>query len=253
MPRPPSAITHLPHRRALSSGEAARGLDLDPTMLVRVVAQIPVARGSSTLAMLEEPDGERAAGYRLLRHNLPKRDDGRARVTLVSSARAGEGMTRCALNLALALSDYHPGRVLLVDGNFANPSLAAALELQDVPCFAMQLARQAAGGAKAPWQVLEILPSGLHLLPVDVFGGKRPDFHAGAFSAAIRSLSESGYEQIVVATPPVLESAQPTLMQEAADGVLLTCRRSQSRGKQIRRSVELFGRDIVLGVVLDLR
>jgi len=251
MSRAPSAITHLPRRRAVTGAEVTRDLELDPLML-RVGAQIPVGRGSSSIAMLEDPDGARAAGYRVLRHHLPRRDDGRARVTMISSARAGEGMTRCAINLALALSDYHRGKVLLVDGNFTNPSIAAALELQDVPCFSMQLARRSTGD-DSPWTVVELLPSQLHLLPVDVFGGKRPRFDAAAFTEAMSSLRECGYEHIVVAAPPVLESAQPTLMQESVDGVILTCRRGQSRGKRVRRSIEQFGRDAVLGVVLDLR
>jgi len=221
--------------------------------MVQVGTQSPVV--GKGIAMIEEPDGARAASYRVLRHHLPLRDDNLARVTMVSSARAGESTTRSAINLAMALNDYHRRRVLLIDANFARPSVVAALELRDAPCFATQLTR-GPEQAMSPWTVAELAPSQLHVLPLRT----RPETtrplgeaaYASAFCLAMQSLREAGYEHIVVAAPPVLESAQPTLMQDATDGVVLACRRGESRAKHVQRSVEVFGRDAVLGLVLDL-
>lgn len=53
----------------------------------------------------------------------------RGRMVLVGSARPGDGKTFCALNLALSLAGEKDTAVLLVDADFAKPSIPAALGL----------------------------------------------------------------------------------------------------------------------------
>jgi len=53
----------------------------------------------------------------------------RGNVVLMASAHSGEGKTYCAINLAVSLAAETGLEVLLVDGDFAQPKIAAALGL----------------------------------------------------------------------------------------------------------------------------
>ncbi|CAN5117339.1 hypothetical protein BH10PSE12_BH10PSE12_11100 [soil metagenome] len=59
---------------------------------------------------------------------------------LVCSAHPGEGKTFCAVNLALSLAAEKDVEVLLVDGDFANPSILSRLGLEGGPGFMDALA-----------------------------------------------------------------------------------------------------------------
>ena len=55
------------------------------------------------------------------------------RMILVCSAQPGEGKTFCAVNLALSLAGEKDVEVLLIDGDFAKPSVLSALGLENGP------------------------------------------------------------------------------------------------------------------------
>ncbi|WP_250654733.1 CpsD/CapB family tyrosine-protein kinase [Alkalimarinus coralli] len=55
------------------------------------------------------------------------------RTLCITSANRGEGVTTGAISLAGALSTLVQGKVILVDGNWANPDLSKHFKLQDRP------------------------------------------------------------------------------------------------------------------------
>lgn len=64
----------------------------------------------------------------------------RDRLVLVNSAHPGDGKTWLTINLALSLSAEQDLEVLLIDGDFGNPSLSRHLGLPDGPGFMDALA-----------------------------------------------------------------------------------------------------------------
>lgn len=83
------------------------------------------------------PDGPVTAmseEYRIVKRQLLAAtstdiEDARSRRILVCSAQPGEGKTFSAINLALSIAAEKDREVLLVDGDFANPSIPQALGL----------------------------------------------------------------------------------------------------------------------------
>ena len=59
-----------------------------------------------------------------------------------------------------------------------------------------------------------------------------------------------GYDHIVIDSPPILGSADVNLIQDAADGVLITVRGRVSTARDLRRAIDQLSPARVLGSVL---
>src|SRR5689334_8303643 len=84
------------------------------------------------LALVLDPDSERSAAFRVLRHHLL--EVGRPQVVVVSSPQPGDGKTTTALNLALALAECGRAKVLLVETNLRRPQLSQILKFTPPWC-----------------------------------------------------------------------------------------------------------------------
>ncbi|CAN5472491.1 hypothetical protein BH11MYX1_BH11MYX1_02750 [soil metagenome] len=200
----------------------------------------------SRLAMILDPDSERSASFRVLRHHLLEL--GRPQVIVVSSPLHGDGKTTTALNLALALAECGRAKVLLCDGHLRRPQIANALKLVPPWCFAEQLAAHR-NQPMLPWSIVEIPQLWLHVAAVNPRIEKTQLLDAPAFAIAMERL-RLAYEHIVIDAPPVLGSADVNLMSDAADAVLLAVRARRSTARELRKSIEQVGASKVVGSVL---
>ena len=199
------------------------------------------------LVLVNEPDSARAANFRVLRHHIL--EAGRPQVIVVSSARAGEGKTTTAVNLALALAECGRAKVLLVETNLMRPQLASMFRVVPSWCFAEQLAAHR-HQPLLPWSLIDIPQLWLHVAAVNPRIEQRQLLDAPAFSIAMDRLRLGGYDHIVIDSPPVLGSADVNLMQDAADGVLLAVQGRTSTARDLRRAIDQLSPARVLGSVL---
>ncbi len=199
------------------------------------------------LVLLNDPDSERAAAFRVLRHHLL--EAGRPQVVVVSSASPGEGKTTTAVNLALALAECGRAKVLLVETHLARPQLAQVFRFSPPWCFAEQLAAHR-HQPMLPWGLIDIPQLWLHVAAVNPRIEQDQLLDAPAFAIAMERLRLGGYDHIVIDAPPVLGSADVNLMQDAADGVLLALRGRTSRARDLSRAVDQLSPAKILGAVL---
>ena len=199
------------------------------------------------LILLRDPDSARAASFRVLRHRLQERGD--PRVIAVTSARAREGKTTCAVNLALALGECGRARVLLVEANLRAPSLAPLFGFMPPECFSTQLARHKEKPEDA-WSVVEVYSPSLHVLAVKPDGDARPLLDGPAFRIAIEMLAQAGYDYIVIDTPPVLGAADVNLIEDSADGVLFVALSGSTPATALRQAIEQLQPAKLLGITL---
>lgn len=77
--------------------------------------------------------------FRIVKRQIIKsardKGTGRSRRVLVCSPHPGEGKTFCATNLAIAMAAERDSEVLLIDGDFAKPSILSTLGLPKGPGF----------------------------------------------------------------------------------------------------------------------
>lgn len=159
--QPPSTDAQKPSVAASAAAETARDPDPDATRIWPAAEPKPYSKRQPERALVQrrttiidrdrlreegliEPDGpisEIAEEFRIIKRQMLRGSTGRAgarvkdRTILVCSAQPDEGKTFCAVNLALSLALEKDLEVLLIDGDFSNPTIPALLGIQPAPGF----------------------------------------------------------------------------------------------------------------------
>jgi Mrp family chromosome partitioning ATPase len=167
---------------------------------------------------------------------------------LVTSPRGGEGKTFCAINMALALGEAWQSRVLLLEADFRNPSLARLLGFQPPACIARQLERDLVPGAHT-WDVAEVLVPWLHAAVVNPDNSYSPELDGPSLRVCVEDSLRAGYDYIVIDTPPVLGTADVNLVEASVGGIVMVLRAGHSRARDFRAAVEQIGTTKLLGVI----
>jgi receptor protein-tyrosine kinase len=218
----------------------------DPAPIVEVAARHAIAPGNLWLPVAAAEVSRRAASFRVLRHRLVERGD--PRVILVSSAVDGDGKTTVAVNLAAALAESGQSQVLLMDADVRRPGLAQVLGSKPPVCLLEQLAAWR-DDPLARWSVVEILPSGFHVLAIDPGPSGPRALHGPTFTRAVAAQRRL-YDYIVIDAPSVLTSMEVNLVEDGVDGILFVARAHETRGRVFRRAVDQVAPGKILGVVL---
>ena len=198
--------------------------------------------------MLAEPEGERAAGFRLLRDNIAMK--GMPRVLAVSSAHAGDGTTTCAVNLALAIAERTSHKLLLIDANFAAPALAELLGIDPNTQDAPAANGPPYGAWSGPFSLSALTPT-LHVATV----ARRPDGSSSpvdfaTFARMLDNFHRAGYQHIILDMPAIDGSPEAPRLLQLGGGVLLAVRTATTTKRALRRAAEQIGPQRALGVVL---
>jgi Mrp family chromosome partitioning ATPase len=199
------------------------------------------------LTLAIEPDSERSAAFRVLRHHLL--EIGRPQVVIVSSPQGGDGKTTTAVNLALALAECGRAKTLLVETHVRRPQFTNIFKFIPPWCFAEQLAAHRHQPAM-PWSMIDIPQLWLHVAAINPRITQTQLLDGPAFAIAMERLRIAGYDHIVVDAPPVLGSADVNLMADAADSVVFALRARRSTTRDLRRAVEQLGSSKVAGTIL---
>jgi Mrp family chromosome partitioning ATPase len=199
------------------------------------------------LALVIDPDSERSAAFRVLRHHLL--EVGRPQVVIVSSPQAGEGKTTAAVNLALALAECGRAKTLLVETHVRRPQFTNIFKFVPPWCFAEQLAAHR-HQPTMPWSLVDIPQLWLHIAAINPRIAQTQLLDGPAFAIAMERLRQGGYDHIVVDAPPVLGSADVNLMADAADAVVFALRARRSTVRDLRFAIDQLGGTSIAGTVL---
>ena len=210
---------------------------------------LPDEKPDPRLVLTIDPDSERSAAFRVLRHHLL--EIGRPQVVIVSSPQAGDGKTTTAVNLALALAECGRAKTLLVETHIRRPQLTEIFKFVPPWCFAEQLAAHRHQPAM-PWSLIDIPQLWLHVAAINPRTTQTQTqlLDGPAFAIAMERLRASGYDHIVVDAPPVLGSADVNLMADAADSVVFALRARRSTTRDLRRAIDQLGGRRISGTVL---
>lgn len=202
-----------------------------------------------SLVLMLDPDSERSASFRVLRHHLL--EIGRPQVVIVSSPMAGDGKTTAAVNLALALAECGRAKTLLVETHVRRPRFTSIFKFVPPWCFAEQLAAHR-HQPTMPWSLVDIPQLWLHVAAINPRIAQTQLLDGPAFAIAMERLRLAGYDHIVVDAPPVLGSADVNLMADAADSVVFALRARRSTTRDLRRAIEQLGDRKIAGTILLL-
>lgn len=126
---------------------------------------------------------------------------------LVCSAHPDEGKTYCSINLALSMASEKDNRVLLVDADFAKPSILSTLGIENSPGLMDALADP---NAEAESFVIETDIDGLSILPAGAATNQDTEYLAASRTAEILDdLTRNDPNRIIIFDSPPALAASP--------------------------------------------
>lgn len=186
---------------------------------------------------------------RRIQATLPSDQDG-GHVVGVTSCSRREGVSVVAGNLAVCAADLYDGRVLLLDANLRNASVARRFGVDQSPglydCLTGELAVQEciAGTAHSN---LFVLPAGLGATP--------PPHCSDERATALFGNLRQDFALIIFDLPPAAEMDEMILASRLVDGLLLVLESERIRrhvAQRVVRQLEQIDARL-LGVVLNKR
>lgn len=171
------------------------------------------------------------------------------KTVVVTSTLAGEGKTTISCNLAYAMAEKGY-KVLLIDGDFRNPSVASVLELNPKKKGIADVLR---GNAEPEEVICQYKKSNLWVAP----GVKSQDKVAKLYKNGRLKKLISEYEEkmdlILIDTPPCGIMNDAALAADSAQGVMLVIRQDYARRDKILEGVEMFSESQVhmVGCVIN--
>jgi Mrp family chromosome partitioning ATPase len=217
----------------------------EPVPLIHVDNVVAPERFDPRLVLLSDPSSNAARSYRLLRHRLFGLGD--PRTIAVTSARAGEGKTTCAVNLALALAEDTTSQVLLLEANLRRPVAARLFGFE--PYDSILGAAIRSRTLAPPYPITGIVGTRLHLAALGSEPIPRARLDRAIFASLLTDLREV-YDYVVIDAGPVLESGDADVAGECAHGAIVTACTGKSRKPDFRRAIDQLRPTPVFGTVL---
>lgn len=186
------------------------------------------------LLVVDDPASPLAEQFRQLRTQLQFIDiDSPPRSLLVTSARAQEGTSTTACNLAISLAQSGL-RVCLVEADLRRPSLGRRLGVDDRLGLTSVLAGQVRlENVTQPWNgaLLDVVVAGtVPPNPAELLGSR-------SMRTTLSRLEER-YDLVLLDAPPVLPVTDSVVLSTITSGTLLVVRAGDTTREQVRRAAE---------------
>ncbi|MGB9184665.1 MAG: polysaccharide biosynthesis tyrosine autokinase [Solirubrobacteraceae bacterium] len=220
-----------------------------------ILARVPdVTAGRLRRRRLDDQDIRFVEGFRWVLANLTFVNAGqRPKVLAIASAAKDEGKSTVSLAIAHAADEVLDGQVLLVDGDMRHRSLSQLIPNGEAaPGLSDLLVRSSVdeSGRSLPQSVpgtrLRVLTAGRH-------PGQAPALLGGRALSGLIRIMRSGYELVVIDTPPLRAGADAALVAAEVDGAVLVVDARRSRRSAVNWSIEQLRRADVnlLGIVIN--
>lgn len=174
----------------------------------------------------------------------------RGRMVLVGSARPGDGKTFCALNLALSLAGEKDTAVLLVDADFAKPSVPTALGL---PATEGLLDAFRDDGSDVESFVVDTDLPGLSVLPAGTPGRDDTELLTSNRAAdVLESLLLNDPKRLIVFdTSPILAATPAAVLARYVGQVLFVVRADRTVETDVSEAIAAFGGDARMHLMIN--
>lgn len=174
----------------------------------------------------------------MLRGSDDARLRNKANRVLISSPLPGEGKTYCATNLALAIAAEKESEVLLVDADFAKPSVLSTLGLEGGPGLMDALVDRTLKVADC------VIPTdlpGLNVLPAGRSTGSDTEYLTTRHAReTIESLGRGAAQRIVIFdSPPALAASPAAELAKLVGQTMVVCRADTTGRSALEDTVSL--------------
>ena len=201
-----------------------------------LLAAVPMDKGTKQkpLTLITDPHGMHAESIRRLRTNLLFVDvTTRKHSFVVTSAMPGEGKTTTVVNLAIALADTG-ARVLLVDGDLRNPSVAKSMGLEG----GVGLTTILIGAAQPDDVVQQWRDSSLCVLPAGQIPPNPSEILGSEPMATLFDHLTKEFDYVLVDSPPVLPVIDAVVINKLVGGLLFVVAADRTRKRDLSSAIK---------------
>jgi non-specific protein-tyrosine kinase len=168
---------------------------------------------------------------------------------MITSANPGEGKTLTAINLAISFSHQFNKTVLLVDGDIKKPTIHKYMGLDDGPGFADCLVdkKPMTNGLVNPGMDRIVIFRGgsPHTNSAELLGSEK-------MKALLKEMKERYPERFIIFdTSPVLTSADPLILANLVDGILLVVEAEKTKKEDVLKVLELMKNKPIIGTIFN--
>ncbi len=206
--------------------------DVQAASGLTAIGVVPFELPGEPIPASTHPRSVRAEAYRQVRTNLAfSAEEGPPKSIIITSSASSEGKTSIAVNLAITAARTGQ-RVVLVDADLRRPMVHTFLALPehkglvDVLAGTIELSDALQSSEAGPMDVLVAGPVPTN--PSELLGSE-------TMLKTIRQL-ESGYDFVVIDTPPVLPVTDALLIGVHVSSVVVVARLGQTTRDRIRRT-----------------
>lgn len=206
---------------------------------------------AAQLVSLVAPASVEADQYRGLRHSVERlRRDAGIQMLAVTSPGPGDGKTVSTLNLAGALAQSADARVLVIDADLHRPSVSdyLGLDLPHSPGLADAIVQEGYGLSQVVRRLdrvnLSVVPAG--------------SCQAGAYellnSARLQALlgeARTGFDYVLVDTPPLLPLPDCRLIGQWVDGFIIVVAAHKTPRRALGEAFNILDPAKVIGTVFN--
>jgi exopolysaccharide/PEP-CTERM locus tyrosine autokinase len=159
---------------------------------------------------------------------------------LVCSAHPGEGKTFCSVNLALSIAAEKDNEVLLVDADFAKPSVLSTLGLPGGPGLMDALADPSLAVEDC---IMGTDIPGLFVLPAGNATGSDTEYLASARTEAVleRLTTRNPNRIVIFDSPPVLAASPASELAAYVGQAVMIVRADRTGEAELRDAVNILG------------
>jgi capsular exopolysaccharide synthesis family protein len=198
--------------------------------------------------MISDLDSVVTEEYRTLRARIQSiRRTRKLRSLVVTSARAGEGKTTTATNLALSFGLARESKTCLVDADLRTPSVQHAL--RELPLAG--LAELLSSDAKLEQALAHVPDTSLFVLPVQALPTNPSELLASTRMSDLMIELANRFDTVIIDSPPVLGLPDATELVDLCDAALLVVAAQLTPRADVNAALERIPPDKVLGVVLN--
>jgi tyrosine-protein kinase len=201
-----------------------------------MLSKIPMDKNTrgKPLSLVMDPHGVHAEAIRRLRTNLLFIDVTTGKHSfVVTSAMPGEGKTTTVINLAMALADTG-ARVLLVDGDLRNPSVAKTMGLEG----GVGLTTILLGAATVDDVVQQWRDSSLFVLPAGQIPPNPSEILGSEPMETLFDHLTKEFDYVLVDSPPVLPVIDAIVINKLVGGLLFVVAADRTRKRDLQSAIK---------------
>jgi len=198
--------------------------------------------------LIVPPHSFGAEAFRKLKTQIFLHPENSPRSILVTSAAPQEGKTLVAVNLAVAISKEIHSNAILVDGDLRKPGIhleksQSAKGLSSYLSDGVPLSEILVNSEIEKLRI--ILAGSPTRKSSELIRSKR----MGEFLKSLREFGDNTY--IVIDSPPIISTTDPSLLSKMVDGVILVVRAGYTSRESVQSAIKSIDRQKIIGVVFN--